>query len=55
VGAAIRQYGGLLLEMDQPQGTKLDAVDAAMDTTVSAAVFTPYSAGGYTFTGGAGQ
>jgi hypothetical protein len=55
VGAAARQYGGLLVDMDQPEGMKLNAVDAAMDTTVSAAVFTPYAGGGYTFTGGAGQ
>ncbi len=55
VGAASRQFGGLLLEMEQPEGLKLNAADAAMDTTVSAAVFTPYAAGGYSFTGGGGQ
>jgi hypothetical protein len=55
VGAASRQFGGLLMNMDQPEAMKLDAIDAAMDTTVSAAVFTPYAGGGYTFTGGAGQ
>lgn len=55
VGATNRQYGGLLLEMDQPEGIQLNAFDAAMDTTVGAAVFTPYAGGGYTFTGGTGQ
>jgi len=49
--AGNRQYNGLLLDLDEQNGRRMQAVDAKLDATVGTAVFAPYLSGAYTFKG----